>query len=525
MKNNVFLLLKLQMMRVLNPALFSGNRDKKRKRKTVFAVIGIALLSVLMMVYSGLIAYGYIVIGAGKVLPRMMMGLCSLVLIMLTFLKSGSALFGGKDFDQVMSLPVKTRQIVTAKIISVYLVGVVAFVVFFVPAVVLLFVLKGATFVDILWLVLMLFAAPVLPTIVSLMVGTLIAAVTSRFRYSQIFTIFLYVVFLAGMFVWTGKMATGGDAALINFGMFVSGMIGRIYPPAAWAAAPLEGRGYVELAGFLLLSGVVAVLFTAVVSRYYLRLNSALASLKRRQSKKVSSGKKATVFAALFRKEWKRLSTCTIYALNTTVGGLFMVLAGIAVLFATPQGLEIMLEIPGLAGYIKGFVPITLGLFAAMNSTTAASLSLEGHSRWVLLSLPVAPMEVFRAKIALNLAVCLPCVFVSGICFCIKFHPDFWEGLLFFLVPAVYSFFSSVFGMWANVKFPSYDWTHEQQAVKNSMSVMVTIFGGMALGIAPLMLSIRFMARATAITLAFTGVAFVITVICYEKLKHTRLYL
>lgn len=524
MKNKISLLLKIQIMRVLNPAFFRDNSDKKKKRRLLLTLAGAVLLGMLLMFYSGLMAYGYVKIGEAAVIPRMMLGTCSLLLIVLTFLKSGGALFGSRDFDMVMSLPIKAYQAVIARIGALYFVGLFVFVIFFLPAMAVYGAHEGMNGGMVFSIVVVLLFGPVLPTACALALGTLIVVITSRMRHTQLISLILYMVVFLGFMVWTGSLSGSDETKLAEIGILISDMMGRLYPPSVWAVSITEGRGIGGILMFIVVSSIVLGVFTAIVSAFYVPINSTVASLRRRQTKRVRTGRAKSPFRALYHKEVRRLLSSSIYAMNTTVGVLLMLLAGIAVLAVSPASIEKALGMPGIMQTANGFLPLLLAIMVSISPTTAPSLSLEGKSRWIMCSLPVEPDKIFEAKIALNLSITLPALLVSGICFWVRFRPQGLQTLLLFFVPVCYSIFSSVFGMYMNVKFPKYDWTHEQQAVKNSTSVFISVMAGMLLPLIPFMAALRFPAWANLISAAGAGAALGIALYCGQRLRHTVLY-
>lgn len=191
MKNSVALLLKIQLMRVCNPALLKNNGDRKKKMKLAFVLLGGLILSACLMFYSGLMAYGYIYLGMEQILPRLMLGICSVFVFVFIFLWSNGALFGGSDFDQVVSLPVKIWQVVAAKVLTVYFMGLFVFLVFFLPAQAVYFVVAKPNVKTVLSVLILLFFGPVLPVILGLALGTVILALTSRLRHRQLFSMVL----------------------------------------------------------------------------------------------------------------------------------------------------------------------------------------------------------------------------------------------------------------------------------------------------------------------------------------------
>ena len=128
-------------------------------------------------------------------------------------------------------------------------------------------------------------------------------------------------------------------------------------------------------------------------------------------------------------------------------------------------------------------------LFIGMSCPSASALSMEGKSRGILFSMPVSARTIFFAKalptFALNFA---GGVFVS-IVFCAKIGAA-WDGWLALLGTClVFSAFTAIGGIWLNYKNPKYEWTTEQEVVKNSMPVLLAVLGSFVLGFALLFLS------------------------------------
>lgn len=310
----------------------------------------------------------------------------------------------------------------------------------------------------------------------------------------------------------------------MDLGNVVADLIGRVYPPAVLATSLAEGRGVTGLAGFLLGSVGAAVIFVAAVSKNFLKVNSALASLRRSASAKLRFGKASPVFLALYKKEWRRLFSSTIYATNTLVGEIMMLLLTVSLFAMKPEAMEKAMGIPGVEEYIRTLFPLVAAMLVALNSTTACSLSLEGKSRWIACSLPVKSIEIFRAKIALNLSVAVPVCLVSAVCYCIRFRPTVSMAVPAFFVPVVYSVFASVTGMFVNVKLPSYDWTHEKQAVKSSASVLVAMLAGMTASLPPFFAAMSLPLYRGYITWGAAAVVFAASLVIYRVLAREELY-
>lgn len=524
MKSKYWILLNMQMLRYWNPLFFHREKSGKGSRKNLAVGVGIAVVGMVTMLYSGMAAYGYTQMGAAHMIPRLMSSLSAWMTFLFLFLKSEGALFGCKDFDLMGSLPVGTAVIAAVRVTFAYLTGLFISFLIMLPAFAVYAIYERAGAGEFLLLLVLIFTIPILPTVLALFLGTVVLTLTSRFPFRHFFSLLLNLGLLSVFLLWTTRFSfqVQSPEALADFGIMLAELCAHIYPPGYLAVSFFEGRG---IWGFLLYQVVSVGILTAfffLVGTFYIQIEGMLASFRQRKRKKVEVGKRNTIFMALYKKELRRLFTCTIYAMNTLVGMLLLVLFGLAVLVMGPENLERMVDIPGVAAQMQVTIPMILGMLVCLGSTTAPSLSLEGRARWIMCSIPVEPMVIFLSKIAVHLSLSLPCILVSGICILIRFPIRGSDGVLLFAVPMAYSLFAAVFGMYANVKFPNFDWNHEQQVVKNSMSVMVSVFSGMFLGMVPVFLCMFFPEAGTGISAGAAALVMFLSLLCFWKLKKVE---
>ena len=140
-------------------------------------------------------------------------------------------------------------------------------------------------------------------------------------------------------------------------------------------------------------------------------------------------------------------------------------------------------------------------------------------------SVPTQARTVYNSKIAVNLTVILPVLYVSAILIRIVIPYSLMQTVLMFLIPTVYAFFISVLGIYLNIKFPKYDWTSEYYAVKGgAISVLATALGGMASSLTPLYLCIIFPHYQMIIMLGITCLILLATLVIYHKVCQMQLY-
>jgi len=105
MKNRYLLLLKMQLYNLFGINRILHSHSKKEKQRSM-ALGGILVIG-LMIAYSTIISISLASMGTVNVLPTISALVCSVITLILTFLKSSGVLIGLRDYDMVMSLPVK----------------------------------------------------------------------------------------------------------------------------------------------------------------------------------------------------------------------------------------------------------------------------------------------------------------------------------------------------------------------------------------------------------------------------------
>ena len=228
---------------------------------------------------------------------------------------------------------------------------------------------------------------------------------------------------------------------------------------------------------------------------------------------------------AMYKREFARYFSCTIYALNSTIGMVLLLVVSILLLFISPEMLEQKSGFTGLNQMMRQVLPMVAAVFISMTSTTAASLSLEGKNRWLMCSVPVRAIDIFNAKIAVNLTVIFPFALVSILLLGISMSVSVVQAILLCIIPAAYACFISVLGMHMNVKFPKYDWTSEYYAVKGgAVSVLATVGIGMVSSLIPLAACIVFSSFCNIIMIVTSVLLVAICLVLYRKLWKYRLY-
>ena len=128
------LLLKIQLL-----GLFGINKTlhadpAKAKRTLARAALVVAAVVLFASAYSAGVAQGLVQIGLAEAVPLVAVLVGAIAGAVAAFLKTNGVLFGFKDYDLVMSLPVPTSSVVLSRIASLYAMSLLFGVLVMVPA-------------------------------------------------------------------------------------------------------------------------------------------------------------------------------------------------------------------------------------------------------------------------------------------------------------------------------------------------------------------------------------------------------
>lgn len=525
MRNKFLLLLKIQLYNFagINSILHSKSAKEKRRSKVIALVALVAL--VVLVLYSSLVSFGMARMGMADTLPTLSVLIFSLITLVFTYLKSTGVLIGLRDYDMVMSLPVKNHQIVMSRLAMVYLTNLAVGLIVAIPAMIAYGVYLNPSIDGYTIFMLSLLFVPIIPIVITLGVGMLIMVISFRFRHKNIVALVFGVLVVLILVAGGAQLQDADMSKLADIGLAISNATNRVYPPALMISKAVIGCDWWDFLLFAAISVFVATLFIGVVSHFYKRMNTTAFSQHTSLRYIQSDHKQASPVMSMYKREFSRYFSCTIYALNSSIGLVLLLVISVMLLFVSPDIVEKQIGLTGLNQMLQQMLPMLPALFIGISCTTSASLSLEGKNRWIMCSLPVRAIDIFNSKIAVNLTVTFPFTFISSVLLGITMQATLAEWIFLFLIPTVYACFISVTGMFLNVKFPRYDWTSEYYALKGgAISVLATCLIGLMSSMIPLCLCIILPDFRYAIFGCTAIVLIAITLLLYGKLHKQQLF-
>ena len=489
MRSKVFLdLAWIQISDFLGIGKLKHTRDKKMIRKTLLFYLSYLAVAALFIFYSFGLGKLYIDQGMADIALPLLFMASSIAVLWTSLLKSNSYLIGAKDYEMLQALPIPTGSVISCRLLVSYCIECLFGAVLLVPTGIYYGITfgKGITF----YLILLLdtLFLPVIPIILATALGIVLTAVSSRFRHKNIIMIFLSLILIVGVFMFTFQTPQIAQNEFQTMSDSLLAGIFRIYPLTQLF---FESLYHGTVSSTLLYAGISVLsmlVFCIVMRQSYQFLNTALLSHSVRADYKIEKLKGRSVFHALFQKEWKRYTASPLYVINTVTGYLLMLILGGFLCFSGEDSLDSIISIPGIAGQIIAALPFILGLCCSISCSTAASISIEGKNFWQTVSLPVKPSVIYNSKRAVTFIFAIPAIFISGILILTAISMDMIHAIWLFLIPLIYTWFSAEFGLFLNIHFPKFDWKSEAAIIKQGLPVFIMVFGGMAIGIAPIFL-------------------------------------
>ena len=518
------LLVKKQLFEIFRSYFYDA---KKNKARTKGATIGYMVMFAVLMagVLGGMFAW----LSVTMCTPMAEMGVDWLYFVIMGMMAIFLGAFGSvfntyaglylaKDNDLLLSMPIPVRVIMTSRLLSVYLMGLMYSGIVILPAIIVYWCTVPVTAGAILGGVVLLIVISLFVLTLSCALGWVVAKVSLKLKHKSFITMVLFLVFFGLYYIVCFRSQALISDLLLNAAEY-GGKLKGVYP------LYLFGRvGCGDGVAMLIVSAVVIALLALVwylIARSFLHIatasgNTAKAVYREKAVKQVSPA------AALLRKELGRFTASPLYMMNCALGTVFLLIVAVAALI---KGREAFLMLNALFVGSEDFVAVLaamcLCLLAGGNDITAPSVSLEGKSLWIAQSLPVDPWQALRAKLTLHLLVTeLPLV-LCAVCVAAVSGLGLLHAALLVIVPVVYVALAAAFGLFLGLKRPNLNWTSEVAPIKQGLPVLLSMFGGWLAAIALGVLYYFLMPRvsAAAFLLAVTALFAVLALVLLRWLK------
>lgn len=461
---------------------------KKKQRRSKSALIGYLCLYAFVFISVAFSFFGMATLFAESIAKLdnggwIYFGIMSLMAILIgTVIDAFSAysvLYKPKDQDILLSLPIKPGDLLLSKMISLYLLGFIYSACVYVPMCLAYDVMVEFNVVMFITQFINLFTVSLLVVVLSCLLGYVVALFSKIFKGNNFVSVFVSLVFF-GIYYYVMMRMNTLLQEVVAYSLEIAGVIKSFLFPVYHLGLSLCGN---------IASTVVFVVFVAVVffvcylllSHSFIRIMTSSEGARKLKFKRKYI-RSSSVDKALLRKEFKRFTSSTIYMLNCGIGVFIML--GLVVLSIINKAKidEFILYMSNYGLDMSKYIPLAvllMGVFiCSTNAVSAPSVSLEGNSIWIVQSLPLQAYDVLKAKRNLHMIINIVPSVLSIVILGIVYRIDIVSVVLLVISVVLYIIFHALFGLYLNLKRPVLDWMNEQVPVKQSMAVMIALFGG-----------------------------------------------
>ena len=505
------LITKINLLRLFNSTRSNNSKYKSERRKKSIKVLGIMAIIIYILWYvyylSKTLMPSFISLGRPLYLLAFLFAICTIFIFFSNVFKIKSVIFDFKDYDLLMSLPIKRNVVITSKIVSLYIINLLYTVIVMIPGYV-----AYISFVDLPYdglFFFLLFTIPIIPILASTIVGIILSWLTSFFRNKNIgsYVIYLLVVVIALLVSFTTSNMNELDMA--TKGINIVDSFSHYYPFATLFVNLLNSFSLVNLLIYIILPILLMFIFIIFINKGYISLRTRLLKENIKTNYEIEEYRINSSLKSLYLKELKKYFSNALYFINTAFGCIILILLILSLVLFNDYMITRFSKILDINEMIKSNIFMIFSLICVISSTTNSSISLEGKSLWIMKMLPVSQDKILLSKILVNLTILIPTVIVGGTFFGIYLHLPFTLFILIYLLPLAYSIFTSLNGLLLNLMFPKFDFDNEIRVIKQSLPVFMTMLIGIIIVIVPFkLLSIN-----TNSIIFITSVIFLIDVV------------
>ena len=484
------LLVKKQLREIFRQYFFVAKRNKARSKKGIiayfifFIVIMAGVLGGVFTMLSNTLCGPLVSAGIGW-LYYIIMGVIAILLgVFGSVFNTYSALYLAKDNDLLLSLPIPVNAIMVSRLLTVYLMGLMYSACVLIPAIIVYWIQSGFSLMKLFGALLLLLYVSVIDLVLSCIMGYFIARISLKLKNKGILTALIAVVFIGVYYFFSFRFNT-----ILNYLIENADQYGEKIKGSAWLLYAFGTIGEGGGTGMLIWAAICAaalLLTWFVLQKSFIKIATATGSFKKAVYREKTVRQKSADSALLMR-ELKRFTGSATYMLNCGLGIILLPVAGILLLW---QGDRLMNALSEMAtpDIILVCLSAVLCMASSMIDTAAPSVSLEGKSIWLVQSLPVGSWNVLKAKMRLQILLSIFPMLFALICGAVVIarQPDITPVKLvfFILIPIMFQVLMACWGLFWGVRMARTNWTSEIYPLKQSMPIVLSMFGGWAMAVA-----------------------------------------
>lgn len=457
----------------------------KKKNYSTKALVGLALLAffgifAFITVYMLLIESLFAQAGHPDLIILMGITVSSLMIFFTNLTQANAYLFRTKDYDLLMSLPIKDRDIVLSKFIGLYFINFLSVVSIMGGTYIAYTIYAGFDSIMLLLYIITMIMVPVIPVALSSLVAFGLGYFPLNPKAKNYVSTILYVIFFIVFSIFYSKIMNSSENELLN----QIGKMKTIFKQIYFMSGPIfEGfynKDILSLSLFIGSSLIISIIFVLIVSKNFKFFNNFTNRNKINKNFVLTNDNKSNgEIKTLLLKEAREYINIRSYVLNTIIGPVLSLVFTITLSKQMINGLEGLLpegtlNVP-MESFVFGFIIMIGTFFLFLTNTCASSISLEGKNFWIIKSAPVKTSSVFISKILLNVIITVPFAIANVVISSILTKANILYSVFALLMLLCCVGYFSILGLYVNILLPKFDFDSPVKVIKQSLSALITI--------------------------------------------------
>ena len=481
------LITKINLLRSFDSTVNTNSKYKSERKKKIIKgiIVSIIVSYILFYVYylTKTLMPTFLSINKPVYMLAFLFSICSLYIFFANIFKIKGVLFDFKDYDLLMSLPIKRRTFIASKMTSLYIVNLLCTLLIMIPGYLAYIEYASLSYNWVFFL--LLFAIPLIPLLLSSIIGIIISWLTSFFKNNNVGSYIVYYALIILVFFTIYKINGLDNTVLVNNSISVVDYFSKYYPLTTLFTELLDNFNIISMLLYLFIPLLFSIIFILFIDYGYLKLRHKMLRQSIKNNYKFKSYNVNSPLISLYKKELKRYFSSPFYVVNTSFGCIIMILLIISMLIFNENIISHFQNIMDFKDIIKNNIVMIISLLFAISSTTNSSISLEGRCLWIIKTLPVSANKVFISKIMVNLTILIPTIIIVSTFFGIYLNLSLINYIFLFLITMAYSLFTSLLGLLLNLLFPKFDYENEVRVIKQSLPVFLSIVIGIIMVVVP----------------------------------------
>ncbi len=415
--------------------------------------------------------------------------LISIITIIEGIYKTGPLIFNCKDDQLLLSLPIKRRTVLFVRIFKFYVFELLFSALFIIPLAIAYIRWGTIDWTFFLTNIIAILILPIIPIVISCIIGAITSSIASRFRSKNFIQIVLSMLMLSLVF-YTSFNLENIFNYITKHATSINVLITKLYYPAGAYANLIVNFNIKDLLLFIAINVGIFAVTIFILSKFYFKINSRLKKVTNTKKVRVDnlSIKPNSKRFALIKKELNTYFKTPVFIINSGFALVLFVIATIVIAIKYDSIVSLLTD-PNTIGMSRSMIDNNSSIFifalitvtAFMTSITNSVISLEGRNINILKSLPIKTKTILMSKIYSSLILTTPILLIGDIILFIKIKTSIIDMLLLIMLSILMPLVSHFIGIIINLKYPKLDAENEAEVIKQSTSSFLSVMLGMIL--------------------------------------------